>query len=606
MTTLPTGTVTFLFTDVEKSTQRWEQNRGAMQAAIERHDAVLRDCIESGGGAVFKTVGDAFCAAFHTPIDALEAALGAQRALGNEAWTEGCEILVRMALHTGTAQERDADYFGPALNRVARLLSAGHGGQILVSLSCAEMLRDQLPPEVHLRDLGEHHLKDLAHPERIFQVEASGLASDFPPIRTEDVRPTNLPPQVTPFVGRQSDVLRVCELVSRDDVRLVTLTGPGGTGKTRLALQAAGELIDRFADGVFLVSLSPVSDPDLVPEMVLRVLRYHLPADKRGHVEDLVRARDLLLVLDNFEQVLPAAAFLSHLLSVSPGLTVLVTSRSVLGLYGEQDYPVSPLSLPSAGAATDPEALARSDAVALFVQRARAVRPDFALTDANSAAVLEICRRLDGLPLAIELAAARVRLLPPRALLDKLSRRLDVLTGGARDLPARQQTLRGAIDWSYDALSEADQVMFARLSAFADGATLEAVEAVTVLDDDLDVFESMASLVDWSLLREQAGPDEEPRFVMLETIREYAAERLELRGEADSLRRRHADYFAQLADAAEAATGSRQDVLLRPLSAEHANLRVALAWALDAEEAGMAAALAGALWDSGLRVVASA
>jgi predicted ATPase/class 3 adenylate cyclase len=603
---LPTGTVTFLFTDVEKSTQRWESHRGEMQTAVERHDSILRDRVETNNGAVFKTVGDSFCAAFHTPADALAAALGAQDALSRESWPEGCALKVRMALHVGAAQERDHDYFGPALNRVARLLSAGHGEQILVSLPCAEMLRDTLSSDVSLRDLGEHRLKDLLHPEHVFQVVAPGLPADFPPIRTEDARPNNLPPQVTTFVGRQRDVSRVRELLSQKGLRLLTLTGPGGTGKTRLALQTAQDLLDDFRDGVFFVSLSSVTDPDLVPEVVARALNAHLPAAPDSTVEDLLRTRELLLVIDNFEQVLPAAPFLSGLLSVSPGLTLLVTSRAVLGLYGEQDYPVSPLSTPDPKAASDPDALVRFDAVSLFVQRAQSVRPDFALTEANATSIAGICSRLDGLPLAIELAAARIRLLPPRALLARLSRRLDVLTSGSRDLPARQQTLRGALDWSFDALNEADQILFTRLSVFADGCTLEAVEAVTILDGDhdLDAFEAISSLVNWSLLREQTDPAGEPRFVMLETIREYASERLDQRGESDVLRRRHAVYFAKLAGDAAAATGARQDALLQPLAAEHANLRTALGWALEAEEAHMAAALASALWDSGLRIVA--
>jgi predicted ATPase/class 3 adenylate cyclase len=605
MPPLPTGTVTFLFTDVEKSTQRWERHRDAMQHAIERHDAILRGCIEAHCGAVFKTVGDAFYAAFHTPADALAAAVGAQLLLAREQWPEGCELRVRMALHTGSAQERDADYFGPALNRVARLLSAGHGGQMLASLSSAELLRDHLAPGVSLRDLGEHRLKDLAHPEHVFQVVAPDLATAFPPLRTEDLRPNNLPPQLTAFIGRERDVSQVNDLLFQEDIRLLTLTGPGGTGKTRLSLQVAQSLIDRFTDGVFFVSLAAVMDPDQVPEAIMRTLGAHLPATEGAPAEDLMRGRKLLLVLDNFEQVLPAAPYLSHLLSTAPELTLLVTSRATLGLYGEHDFPVRPLSLPDPGAAADLEAAARSEAVALFVERARSVRPDFALTKDNVASVLGICRRLDGLPLAIELAAARIRLMPPKALLTRLSRRLDVLTGGARDLPARQQTLRGALDWSFEALGEPEQVLFARLSVFADGCTLEAAETVAALDKRFDVLDAITSLVNWSLLREQGGAGDEPRFSMLETIREYAADHLEQRGETNAFRGRHAAFFAGLAGAAEAATGSRQDALLQPLAAEHGNLRTALAWAVDAEEAGMAAVLASALWDSGLRLVAT-
>jgi predicted ATPase/class 3 adenylate cyclase len=607
MTARPTGTITFLFTDVEGSTKLWEGRRTDMAAALQRHDTMLRDCVEGAGGLVFKSVGDAFCAAFQRAHDGLAAALAAQRALSAEPWPQDCMIRVRMALHTGEADERDGDYFGPTLNRVARLLAAGHGGQVLVSLPCAELLRDSLPPDVRLVDLGEHHLKDLSRAERIFQVATADLPDAFPALKTLDARPNNLPAPATAFVGREPDVQRVRETLASPEVRLLTLTGPGGTGKTRLALEVGFRMLGDFPDGTIFVPLSSVTAPELVPEIMTRTLSQVLPDGHQGATATgIVGSKHALLVIDNFEQVLEAAALLTDLLGASPQVKLMVTSRSVLGLYGEHVYPVAPLALPAGDGARDLEALARYDSVSLFLQRARSVRPDFSLTATNARDVVEICRRLDGLPLAIELAASRVRVLPPKALLARLSRRLDVLTGGALDLPARQRTLRGAIDWSYESLADAEQVLFARLSVFVDGCTLEAIEAVCNAEGDLpiDVFEGVVGLVNASLLAQQTVADDEPRFFMLDTLREYALERATERAEVEALRRQHAAYYGILAEEAEGSRGAEQDERLDRLCAEHGNLRAALSWAMDAEEAQAGAVLAGALWDSGTRLVA--
>ena len=582
----PTGTVTFLFTDIEGSTTRWEHHREAMQQALIRHDAIVRTAIDAHGGHVFKTVGDAVYAVFTSAPDALQAALAAQQALGAEAWDAGLGVVrVRMALHTGLAEERGGDYFGQPLNRVARLLSAGHGGQILLSLATHELVRDQLPLGAELRDLGEHRLKDLIRPERIFQVVAPGLPADFPPLKTLDNQPNNLPLQPTPFIGRERELAAVRQRLRDREVPLLTLTGPGGTGKTRLALQTAADMLDAFPDGVWFVNLAPITDSGLVISTIAAVWSV---AEVAGQplldtLKRFLRDKHLLLVLDNFEQVLPAAPLVADLLAAAPGLTVLVTSRAPLGIYGEHDVAVPPLQLPDTKHLPPLDRLSQYEAVRLFIERAQAAKVDFAITNDNAPAVAEMCVRLDGLPLAIELAAARIRLLPPQALLPRLSSRLKLLTGGRRDLPARQQTLRGAIDWSYDLLDASEQQLFARLAVFAGGCTLEAVETVCNADGDLalDVFDGIASLVDKSLLRQEAAQPQEPRFVMLETIHEYARERLAARGDAEAMRRWHARYFLQLAETAESQlAGPAQGAWLAQLEVEHANLRAALAWAL--------------------------
>ena len=588
MPDLPTGTITFLFTSIEGSPTHREQRLAALQAALARHDAIMRQAIEAHRGVVFKTIGDAFYAVFATAPDALHAALTAQRALHAEDWGEADPVRVGMALHTGMAEQRDGDYFGPALNRVARLLSGGHAGQILLSLATQELVRDHLPPGVELRDLGAHRLKDLIRPEHVFQVVAPGLPADFPALRTLDIRRHNLPIQPTSLVGRDQEVAAVCARLRHADVRLLTLTGPGGSGKTRLSLQVAAELLNDFPDGVFFVELAPLSDPALVAVTTASVLGV-MEAGGRPIVEtlgDYLRDKQLLLVLDNFEQVVAAAPFLLDLLRTAARLKVLVTSREVLRVYGEQEHPVPPLALPDLTHLPPVTTLNQYAAVALFIQRAQAVKPDFQVTNETAPAIAEICARLDGLPLAIELAAARSKLLAPQALLARLGSRLKVLTGGARDLPARQQTLRGAIDWSYHLLDPAEQTLFARLGIFVGGCTLEAAEAVCNAEADLqvDVLDGLASLVDKSLVRQTEGADGESRFRMLETIREYALDRLAASGEADMLGQQHLTFFLQLAEAAAPALrGPEPGAWLARLEAEHDNLRAALAWSLRPE-----------------------
>jgi predicted ATPase/class 3 adenylate cyclase len=597
----PTGTVTFLFTDIEGSTKLWEKSPRGMQVALIRHDAVLWEAIERHGGFVFKTVGDAFCAAFPTALGALEAALAAQRGLFSEAW--GAEIgtlRARMALHTGATHERDGDYFGPPVNRVARLLSAGHGGQILLSSSTQELVRDHLPAATHLRYLGEKRLKDLSRPERIFQLTTPALPSEFPPLKTLESHTNNLPLQATPLVGREREVEAVCGLLRSSETRLLTLLGPGGTGKTRVGLQVAAELADDFEDGVFFVPIAAITDPTLVAPTIARVLG--LSEGGAQPLEELLegylRDRQTLLLLDNLEQVLEAAPIVERLLSNAPNLKILATSRIPLGLYGEYEFPVPPLSLPDPDSLPPLEYLTEYEAIRLFVDRARAVRPDFSLTEENGPAVVEICERLDGLPLAIELAAARIKLLPPRVLLDRLGNRLKILTGGARNLPERQRTLRNAIEWSYGLLDEGEKLLFGRLGVFSGGATLEAMEAVCDAEGDLptDVFEGASSLLDKSLLRQEEGAAGEPRFVMLETIHEFANVKLEESGEVEAVRWAHAEYFLALAEEAEPMLWGAEDAAwLNRLEQEHNNMRAALSWAIAHESAELALRLSGAL-----------
>ncbi len=590
MTAPPTGTVTFLFTDIEGSTRLWERDAGAMQAALDRHDAILREAIGEHGGHVFKTVGDAFCAVFATAVDALAAALEAQRILLAQDWGRLGPLRVRMALHAGSANERGGDYFGPSLNRVARLVSAAHGGQVLLSVSVYGLLGDRLPEQVELRDLGERRLKDLFRPERVFQVVAPDLRSNFPPLKTLDERLNNLPVQPTPLVGREKEVAEVGSLLRDGGVRLLTLTGPGGTGKTRLALQVAAEVLDEFEGGVFFVPLANIADPALVAPTIAGVLEIGEAGERRG-LGDFLRDREILLVLDNFEQVVEAASLVGELLAGCPDLKALVTSRGLLRVYGEREYPVPAMGLPDSGGLPPPDELGGYEAIGLFVERARSVKGDFGITEQNASAVAGICIRLDGLPLAIELAAARVKLLPPEKILERLeSNRLKLLAGGARDLPERQQTLRGAIDWSYALLEEGDRTLFARLAVFSGGCTLEAMEEICAVEDALEGAES---LLDKSLIRQEETSRGEPRFAMLETIHEYARERLQVRDDAETTHRRHAAYFLTLAKESEPRLGGPEQVAwFERLETENDNLRAALTWAIERGEAQLGLRLA--------------
>jgi predicted ATPase len=560
--------------------------------------AILRDAIAEGDGVEVSTEGDSFFVAFRSPVGAVRAAVKAQQALSVHDWEHGEPLRVRMGLHTGEGILGGENYMGIDVNRAARITAAAHGCQVLLSDATRGLVEHSLPDGVTLRDLGPHRVKDIAYPEQLHDLVIEGVPSDFPPPRTLDARPNNLPPQLTSFVGRDEQIAEVRTLLGR--TRLLTLTGPGGTGKSRLSLQVAAEVLTDYADGAFFVDLAPLTDPTLVPSTVAKALEVSEVAGRTilEAVKDHVRDRELLLVLDNFEQVVEAAPVVEELLTAAPKLKAIVTSRVVLGVRGEQEYGVPPLEPPDPERVPDLATLLRFEAVQLFAERALEVQPRFQVTEDNAAAVAEITARLDGLPLAIELAATRTKVLTPQQMLPRLQSRLSVLTSGARTLPERQRTLRGAIAWSYDLLDEAERRLFAWLSVFIGGWTLESAEAVCGLDGlGFDVLEGLTSLVDKSLIRRHELGDGTMRFSMLETIREFGYEQLGDIGDLDVVVGRHAQYFLDLALEAEPhLTAGDQVEWLDRCEREHANIRAALRWAIADDDAERAQQVAGALW----------
>jgi predicted ATPase/class 3 adenylate cyclase len=599
MTDLPTGTVTFLFTDIEGSTGLLQALGDRYPAVNDQHAAIVRNAVAEGGGVEVSTHGDAFFVAFRSPAGAVRTAVAAQQGLAAHDWSPGPPVRVRMGIHTGEATLGGDDYIGIDVHRAARIADAAHGGQVVLSDATRALVEHALPSGASIRDLGMHHLRGIADPERLHELVIEGLASDFPPLRTLDARPNNLPLQLTSFVGREEEITEVERLLSQ--TRLLTLTGPGGSGKSRLALRVAADLLPQYRDGSCFVDLSPVTDPALVPAAVANALGVPESAERPilDEVKDHLRHRELLQVVDNFEQVAEAGPVIEELLTAAPKLRTMVTSRVVLSLRGEQEYAVPPLHVP------DPErlpkdlsALTKVEAVRLFAERALAADPRFALTEQNAPVVAEITARLDGLPLAIELAATRTKVLTPEQILSRLKRRLSILTSGSRSVPERQRTLRAAIAWSYDLLDPVEQRLFGRLSVFTGGWTFESAEAVCDPEGlGVDALDGLTSLVDKSLIRRAEPPGRPSRFLMLETIREFGHEQLEAAGDLEVVRRRHADHFLDLAEEAEPhLTGRDQGAWLDRCDQEHANIRAAMRWAIETGDAGRAQSAAGALW----------
>jgi predicted ATPase/class 3 adenylate cyclase len=605
----PSGTVTFLFTDIEGSTRLWERDATTMRSALERHNAILGEAIRAHSGYHFKTIGDAYQAAFADPVAAVAACVDAQRALAAEPWPETGPLRVRMALHRGPAEPSpNGDYLAPSLNRLSRILSSGYGGQVLLSSVVWETVAERLPDGVTAISLGKHRLRDLLEAEEIWQLVIQGLAATFPPLKSLEGHPTNLPQQPTALIGRDEEIARLRDLLAQESTRLITLTGPGGVGKTRLALAAAADSLETFPDGIFLVTLAGVGTAALLMPEIAAVLgvREGGGLSLEESVLAYLGGKRLLLVLDNLEQLQPfenAASTIATLLDAAPAVTIMATSRAPLRIRAEQEWPVSPLLTPAPGVEVDGEAalaeLAASPAVALFVERARAARPAWRLTTANATDVAEIARRLDGLPLAIELAAARIRVLTPGEILRRLGGALDLLEARSGDRPDRQQTLRAAIAWSHELLRFEDQVAFRRLGVFSGGFTLEAAEQVLAETPDpwIDPLDAISVLVEQSLIRTEEDSLGETRYRMLETVRAFALEELSRSGEDNAVRAAHArwvDAFAR--DADTHVLGPDSGAWLSRYEREHDNFRAAIAWAIEHDPGDLGLRVPESLW----------
>jgi predicted ATPase/class 3 adenylate cyclase len=579
-------TATFLFTDLENSTPLWEDHPNLMQELSARHDALLREAITAHKGQVVKTTGDGFHAVFEAASDGVAAALAGQQALIGEAWpAETGQLRVRMGLHTGESHERGGDYYGPEVNRAARVMGIAHGGQVLLSELTVSRIGEALPADVTLTDLGLHRLRGLAAPEQIFQLCHPALPVEFPKIKSLSVYQHNLPVQLTSFVGRRQEMAEVHRLLRQ--TRLLTLLGPGGTGKTRLMLENAEEVIGDYADGVWLVELAPLTDPDLVDERVAAVLQVQEQPGRsiRESLVDFLRRKELLLLLDNVEHVVGECAGLAqHLLSHCPKLKIIVTGREALFIPGEATQQIPSLSLPGGNRKVDVETIRASEAVQLFLARAQEFRPEFELSESNAATVADIVRRLDGIPLALELVTARLRMLTVDQIAERLTDRFRLLTGGRRTALPRQQTLQALIDWSWNLLDENERKLLRRLSVFSGGWTLKAAQVVTadISLDEYEVFDLLEQLVNKSLVTVKYPESGEARYGLLESIRQYGHDRLSEAGEGNTLRDRHADYFVAFAEeAGQHLVWSLTHTWVRQVVAELDNLRAALNWTLE-------------------------
>ena len=593
MVKFPTGTVTFLFTDIEGSTQVLRRLGDRYTNLLAEHQIILRAAIAKHDGYEVSTEGDAFFVAFARASDGLAAAADAQKELFAHTWPENGAVLVRMGLHTGEPICSSDNYTGLDVHRAARIGAAAHGGQVLISAATKTLISNRLPDGIGLRDLGEHRLKDLERPELLFQLTIANIRSDFPPIRSLNNCPNNLPAQITPLIGREKALADVCELLRRSDVRFVTLTGAGGVGKTLLALQTATTLLADFADGAFVVDLSVVTDFKSVPVVIATSLGVEEAGTQplMSRIIEHLREKRLLLLLDNLEHVTAASKEIGAILEACPRVKILATSRVSLSLRSEHTFNVPPLDVPSLQDRSSTGELLASSAVRLFIERAKAVKGDFVINDESLKAVIQICSRLDGLPLAIELAAARVKLLSPEALLARLVDpdgriSLQLLTGGARDLPARQQTIRETIAWSYSLLHANCKNLFCCLSVFAGGCTLTTAEAVChkMSDDEIDVMDGIASLIDYNLLRQTEEITGEARIEMLQTIREFGLEQLRKSRTDTKILRAYATHFASFAEKAEAnRRGPEYTNWAERIETEYNNFKASLNWAFQNE-----------------------
>jgi predicted ATPase/class 3 adenylate cyclase len=606
----PTGTVTFAFTDIEGSAQRWDRDRAAMQDAVRRHDALMRTAIAAHDGYVFKTIGDAFCAAFARPEDAVAAILDGQRALAAEDFSGIDGLRVRAAIHTGTADERDGDYFGPAVNRVARLLSVGHGGQVLLSGVTRDLAHSDLPAGASLVDLGSHRLKDLTEAEQVWQLTIAGLPAQFPPLTSLDTLRNNLPIQRTSFRGREHDLEEVKALLGEH--KLLTLFGSGGVGKTRLALQVGAEVLDQNPDGVWLADFAPISDPELVSSVIAKEIGMAQVEGRRvdESISQWLRRKKLLLILDNCEHVLESVAGIADAITQTcPDVRMLATSRQALGVFGEAVHRLPSLAVPEPGSTPSAERALQYGAIALFVDRAALADTRFVLSDDRAPIVADICRRLDGIPLALELAAARVKILSIPNLAQRLNERFKILTSGSRTALPRQKTLGALIDWSYDLLTPQEQILFSRVGIFAGGFSLDAASAVCSGEDldEIGILDLLSSLTDKSLVVADTAGEQE-RCHLLESTRAYALEKLDAAVERERLARRHAECFRDHALEADERFGTGSTAAwLASVERDLDNYRAVLEWALkDGHDVALGCAVAGALqalWiDGGLAV----